>query len=348
MKLLVLTQKVDMNDDVLGFFHDWLKELSRHFSHIIVICLEQGVYDLPENMTVLSLGKEKSRNRIKYIYNFYRHIWNKRRDYDGVFVHMNAEYAALGGVFWRLSGKPAYLWYNHRKGGYWAEIARRLVNKIFCTSPYSYFASDRKSQLMPAGINTDRFIPAAETVSAKENKLLFLGRISPVKNVAALIETMKIISEENIDVSLDIVGNPADTHDEEYLASLKAQAAGLIDSGKVKFLHGVPNREAVKEYQSRRFFINLTNSGSLDKTILEAMACGCLPLVSNLSFKGILPMGLIFVENDSVDLAAKINNALKLSLAEKESLAREFRLYVENNHSLASLAKKIRAEFEML
>jgi len=53
-----LTQKVDSEDNTLGFFHSWLSEFAKHYKNIIVICLELGVYDLPENIKVLSLGKE--------------------------------------------------------------------------------------------------------------------------------------------------------------------------------------------------------------------------------------------------------------------------------------------------
>lgn len=31
MKLLIITQKVDINDDVLGFFHRWLEDILAKF-----------------------------------------------------------------------------------------------------------------------------------------------------------------------------------------------------------------------------------------------------------------------------------------------------------------------------
>ena len=54
-----MTQKVDKNDAILGFFHNWLLQLSPKFERIIVVCLEKGESDLPNNVRVLSLGKEK-------------------------------------------------------------------------------------------------------------------------------------------------------------------------------------------------------------------------------------------------------------------------------------------------
>ena len=60
MKLLICTQKVDTNDDNLGFFHDWIKEFARHCEKVTVICLYKGEYGLPKNVIVKSLGKENT------------------------------------------------------------------------------------------------------------------------------------------------------------------------------------------------------------------------------------------------------------------------------------------------
>src|SRR3989338_7648361 len=59
MKLLIITQKVNQEDSVLGFFHSWIREFASRFEEVTVICLEKGVYNLPENVEVFSLGKEE-------------------------------------------------------------------------------------------------------------------------------------------------------------------------------------------------------------------------------------------------------------------------------------------------
>lgn len=58
MRLLIVTQKVDKNDPILGFFHRWIEEFSKHCEKLTVICLQAGEFKLPANVTVLSLGKE--------------------------------------------------------------------------------------------------------------------------------------------------------------------------------------------------------------------------------------------------------------------------------------------------
>jgi len=59
MKLLIITQTLDKNDPLLGFFHEWIRKFTEHFEEIIVICLQKGEYDFPGNVKVLSLGKEQ-------------------------------------------------------------------------------------------------------------------------------------------------------------------------------------------------------------------------------------------------------------------------------------------------
>src|SRR5512146_1469044 len=113
MKLLIITQKADRNDPILGFFHRWLIEFARHFDSVLVICLEEGEHDLPANVRVMSLGKERRRSRGAYVARLLSIAWRERQSYDAVFVHMNPIYIVLCGLLWRLLHKPIALWYTH-------------------------------------------------------------------------------------------------------------------------------------------------------------------------------------------------------------------------------------------
>src|SRR3989344_232174 len=119
MRLLIVTQKVDKKDPILGFFHRWIEEFAKNFEKVTVVCLEKGEYNLPTNVKVLSLGKEERRSKAEYISRFYRYIWQERKNYDAVFVHMNQEYVLLGWKFWKLWGKKIFLWRNHARGSLW-------------------------------------------------------------------------------------------------------------------------------------------------------------------------------------------------------------------------------------
>jgi len=105
MRLLIITQKVDENDDILGFFTGWIAEFAKNCEKVTVICLQKGEFNLPDNVKVLSLGKEQlsaishqpsALQKFKYVFNFYKYILGERKNYDSVFVHMNPEYIILG------------------------------------------------------------------------------------------------------------------------------------------------------------------------------------------------------------------------------------------------------------
>ena len=65
MKLLIVTQAIDSEHPILGFFHRWVEEFAKHCEHVHVICLQAGKHSLPANVTVHSLGKERITERTR-------------------------------------------------------------------------------------------------------------------------------------------------------------------------------------------------------------------------------------------------------------------------------------------
>lgn len=316
VKLLILTQKVDQNDDVLGFFHGWIAEFAKHCEQITVIALGVGEYSLPSNVRVFSLGKERGVSRLGYILNFYRLIWRERKNYDTVFVHMNQEYVLLGGLLWKLLGKKITMWRNHRRGNFLTCIAIFLSDKVFCTSEFSYTARFEKTSIMPVGVDTGVFFRDKSIARAKHS-ILLLGRISPVKNVDIFIDALAILDKEGIVFIAGIYGNSVDK-DKEYYKRIRTRVAGLEKKGRVIFYGGVPNTKTPSIYNQYELFVNATSSGSFDKTILEAMACECMVVTSNMSLKDALPVRFLFEEKNATDLAEKLKATLALTDSEKE------------------------------
>jgi glycosyltransferase involved in cell wall biosynthesis len=350
MKLLIITQKIDKNDPVLGFFHNWVLKLSEKFEKINVICLGKGEYDLPDNVSVHSLGKQNivTRNsyivtRLKYIWKFYKYIWHLRGEYDAVFVHMNQEYVVLGWKFWKLLGKKIFLWRNHPKGNFFTDIAALVSEKVFYTSPKSYTAKFKNSVLMPVGIDTDLFTLESriQNLESRKAKILSLGRISPIKNIDKIVDAAILLDSRNVDFVLDIVGDPINPEDVEYLESLKKKAENLITKNKVNFLRAVSQEKVVELYQTHEIFVNLTPSGSMDKTILEAMSCGSLPVVSNEYYKDMKPV--IFTGISSQDVAQNLDVILT---KEPNTETASLRQYVVENHGLNALIGKLVKEIK--
>ncbi len=279
MKLLIVTQKIDRQDPVLGFFHGWVEEFAKKVEKVSVICLEKGEFNFPSNVSVFSLGKEKGHTRLSYIISFYKLIWDLRSEYEIVFVHMNQEYVLLAGDMWRLMGKKVYLWRNHAKGNIFTIMAVWLSNKVFYTSPRSFTAQFSKAVQMPVGINTDFFKPDP-SITRRLNSILFLGRIAPVKRVLEFIDWLEEKRKKGEIFNVTIAGE-ALARDKDYDQRVRQRVDECEFSELITFAGPVNQEGALKLYQTHETYVNLTLAGSLDKTILEAKACGMKVVVEN-------------------------------------------------------------------
>jgi glycosyltransferase involved in cell wall biosynthesis len=189
MKILVITQMVDANHPVLGFFHRWIEEFAHHCDAVHVLCLEEGKRDLPKNVYVHSLGKERGASRLTRLTRFYLDIWSLRQEYDAVFVHMNPVYVVLGGMLWRLLGKKVSLWYTHGTVTTTLRMATLLTHTIFTASAGSFRIKSKKVQVVGHGIDTDLFKPLPipiHTPIHRNKSDLFLWVASLVSSVKTL------------------------------------------------------------------------------------------------------------------------------------------------------------------
>lgn len=325
-RILIVTQKVDKNDPILGFFHSWIMELSQYHRSVIVVCLQKGIYDLPENVKVLSLGKEDDRSKFKYVTNFYRYVWRERKNYNVVFVHMNQEYVLLGGVLWKILGKKLYLWRNHKFGNFLTNLSVLLSDQVFCTSKFSYTARFKKTILMPVGIDTNFFRPSLN-IEKIPGSILSLGRISRVKRLDGLIEVLLRLKEDGIYFKATIVGSPISVDDCAYERELHLMAEPLVKCGILEFISGGAQDNIIDFYKNHEVFVNLTPAGSMDKTIFEAMACEMMVLVNN--------------ENVVKELKSNLVNLLQLNQKDKIKLGEKNRQEVINKHSLFLLVKSL-------
>lgn len=265
-KLLIVTQSVDTEDPDLGFFTRWIEEFAKHAEHIEVICLRSGKFNFPANVRVHSLGKERgAAGRIAYALRFLSLIWELRRDYDAVFVHMNPEYVILGAPLWRLWGKRIALWYTHKNVDAKLRGATSLADVIFTASKESFRLKSSKVRVMGHGIDTDFFTPDPSVV--RGDWILSVGRLMPSKRHDLAIQRA---AEEG--GALRIAGEgPERAHLEELARKLHAN---------VQFLGALTRERLRDEYRTTAYLIHTSETGSLDKVVLEALACG-LPVRTN-------------------------------------------------------------------
>jgi glycosyltransferase involved in cell wall biosynthesis len=349
MNLLILTQKVDKRDSVLGFFHGWVEEFAKRCEKVTVICLEKGVHDLPNNVRVLGLGKEKKQSRIAYLLHFYAYIWKYRKEYDAVFVHMNPEYVVLGGLFWKLLGKKIGLWYVHRQVNLKLRIAAVLADDIFSVAKTSFRLRTKKVHFLGHGIDTDMFACKKEGKEKDVVSIISVGRITEIKNLDVLITAAALVKKQSDRAfRITLVGEPVTEKDNAYLASLKKHVADLELEDSIVFVGAIPHQELPARYCASDIAVNLAPTGGKDKAVLEALSCGIPTLVSNRAFAkdlGEYAEDLIFAERDPQDLAEKLARLIEKPTKEMKSTLRQ---RIVEYHNKRNQIEKIVHTLELL
>jgi len=347
MKLLIIAQKVDVNDDNLGFFCRWLKEFGQYLEKVYAVGLACGAHDLPENITVYSLGKEKGYGKLKQFLILQKLLFQNLSKVDGVFVHMAPVFAALSYPLAKVFNKKLILWYAHGSVHVLLRLAEKMVDKIVTSSAEGCRLKSKKIRILGQGIDTDQFKPSELFPGADEIKLglkiLSVGRISPIKDQKTLIKAIDILVNQKgwKDLEIKIIGTPIEDYEKEYFEQLKELIAEKKLRNYIKFLGGMNHRQMPRYYQDADLFINTSFTGSMDKVVLEAMASGCLVLNCNEAYRETLDEKYMFRRKDSKGLAEKIFN---LKDAPKNGNLR--RIVIEN-HNLDGLIKKIIRQFNV-
>lgn len=350
MKLLIITQKVDIDDDNLGFFHRWLEKFAANLEEVHIICLGAGEHHLPANAKIYSLGKEKGYSKLRQFFRLQKFLLKYLTLVDGVFFHMCPIYAIASFPLVKIFRKKTILWYVHKSVNWKLRLAEKCVDKILTASEESCrLKNRRKIKVVGHGIDTEKFRPlntkyqipnmSLRDISRRETKykILSVGRISPIKDQETLIKAIDIIVNQAgvKDLRVGIVGSPLEDFEKDYFDRIKKIVSEKKLSVFIEFLGGVSYDEMPEYYQNSDLVVNLSHTGSIDKVVLEAMAAGSLVLTCNEAFVKILDERYLFSKKDSENLAKKI---LSLKSAGPNPALREI---VVRRHNLDNLIDKI-------
>ena len=344
MKLLILTQIVDKTDAALGFFHQWIEAFSKHCESVIVICLYEGEHDFPSNVRVLSLGKEKGYSRWAYIRSFYSYIYKEKANYDAVFVHMNQIYILLGGLLWKVWKKPVSLWYAHKSVTRSLRLASYITQHIFTSTENSFRIQTSKKRVIGHGIDTNLFAPQKE----KKNNIftiLSVGRITRIKDYESLIAAVNLLKEKKYISKTNLWGGTATPDDAVYLNDLHRELQEKELETDITLCGPALHSNEPQILSTAHVFAHMSKTGSLDKTVLEAMAVG-IPIVScNESVAEIIPESLydicMFREGDIKDFSEKIETFYHMTQEKRDQVGKEVRDVVVRRHNLSKLVATI-------
>jgi len=108
---------------------------------------------------------------------------------------------------------------------------------------------------------------------------VYIGRISPEKNLHVLIDAIKLIVNQNIDCTLSIYG---DNRNEKYFKRLLYLVETLNLKDRVLFKGPLPHDELRKVYLSTDLLCLLSEYEGFSNVIAEGLIHGCIVLASNI------------------------------------------------------------------
>ena len=213
------------------------------------------------------------------------HVWKlcRRHRVDVCFVHMAHEWVYRLSPALHALGVPVLLWYAHGSVSRRLRLSHALADRVVTSTPEGFRIPSRKVRVIGQGIDTELFRPMP---APERDEVLYVGRIAPRKQVDLLVSAMAEVarSAPELPVRLRLVGPTLTEQDRVYEAALRerVQREGL--GGRVVF-HGQATPAGTAAAHARAFLhVNVSRTGSMDKTVLEALACGCPVLTSNEAF----------------------------------------------------------------
>lgn len=348
MKLIFITQNVDDGDAVLGFLPGWLRELAARVDKLVVITFEAGTPpSFPSNVSIRSLGRERGAGNLKLLLQLRRELKRavKVDGCDTVLAHMVPKYAVL--ARWLAVPKriPIYLWYTHAGVNRWLRWSEPMVTKIFTASEESLTIPTNKKVVTRHGINI-HYLQPSPAEPPERGKLVTVGRLTPRKDVETLIRGVAALRGRNVNITLDVIGGSMAEGDDAYASRMRALCKDLKCDDIISFHGAVPYKSIAPIYRKAWIFVNASRTGSVDKAVLEAMACGSLVLTSNISFLPILRKPFRFDEGNVDDFANKAAELLQLDETARAARGAELRAIVQRDHAVAPLMERLVGEMQ--
>jgi glycosyltransferase involved in cell wall biosynthesis len=351
MRLLLFNLATDADDPILGFTTGWIRALAERVEFIHVLTMRAGRLEVPSNVQVYSLGKEKGYSEPRRVFEFYRILARILREerVDVCFSHMMPLFTVMAGPTLKLMGIPIITWYAHLNVTWMLRAAHWLSNRMVASVSNAYPYRRDKFTAIGQGIDTSLFSPGAEITPEPIPLILCVSRLSPVKDHPTLIKAASLLRKSwRQPFRVVIVGGPATSRDEPYVLSLHQQVKELGLKNIVCFEPAVSMNRLPEWYRRSDVNVNMTPTGSGDKVVWEAMACGRLCVVANKGFVqtlGTYANQCLFRYGDPQQLAERLRWTLALSYNERARIGDFFREQVVADHCLERLAQNLLKTF---
>ncbi|WP_213806432.1 glycosyltransferase family 4 protein [Granulicella sp. dw_53] len=248
----LLTEAEPFSDFYGGAISRWAGNVLRDVSDVVVVCPSADMsWNFPSD-AVLVLPKLARYQRLRHyllhapwlmhsgvLRLVFRQFLKRLRPGDIVWIHNRPDFAiALAPQIHRAGGRVVLHLHNSHLVEWPKELMRQVsVDKLVFVSEFLLRQAQRRfsslgdSCVLYNGADETIFYPPADRRQEREIPVvLFAGRLVKDKGLHVLIDAMKLLEQQRVELQLRIVGsvNFGDSRETEYVHQLKANAPATV------------------------------------------------------------------------------------------------------------------------
>jgi glycosyltransferase involved in cell wall biosynthesis len=174
-----------------------------------------------------------------------------------------------------------------------------------------------------------------------------VSRISPRKRIELLLDVMERLRDQAAapPIRLLVIGTTVTQDDQYYEIGLREQVWRRQLQDVVHFAGYVPSTYIPAYYQRAFLHLNVSQTGSMDKTVVEALSSGCPVLTSNEAFSELLKGYPEFVITDDSP-AAIMRQVIELHATQDRYNPQVLRSLVVGKHDISTYVKNVLQNLE--
>lgn len=344
MKVAVLIDRV--YPFFTGGYERMAYEIFRRLSKIYDITIFTTIEDnkILDDIKFISISKNKIYTNKKGVHNlkgalsFFINVLKnikKLNSYDIIIIN-TIPYLGIPYLMKKLKNKKIITifheaWYNYPDNYIFKMILRNNIKNIVNKSNYIFSISKATTQSLIKNYNAKNVytIPLGIDLkmigNSKPCKINYdvacLGRLSSIKRVDDLIKAVSLIKIDNIKVA--IIG------DGELKEDLINMAKKLNLDKNINFFGKVDDAQKYSILKSSKIFVMSSEREGFSIATLEAIACGCVPVVAKPEYEELFGISH-FIKNNK--------NGLYYNVGDYEGLSNKILLILNNDN----LYKKLR------
>lgn len=242
---------------------------------------------------------------------------------------------------------------NKPFGGIKALVQKIADNYI---NAYHFTTIENAEEWLTAKLIKDRnkckTVSLASTNFIKKNKIsarkitgmhqstnfLFVGRLNANKDPICILHAFEKYAEKNSNAQLHFIFQTT-----ELLPELQTIINQSVFLRNNVILHGEKKYSELENwYNAADFIISASHREGGSFVLIEAMACGCIPIVSN------IPSSLKTIDNGNAGLCFEAGNAnslydalVKTTMIDKNEFSKKAEQYFQKNSSFQTIAEEL-------